>query len=391
MPSERIIKMDFKKYLTDNVLDFWIKNSLDYENGGIFTQLDRDGSIYGTEKSVWFQGRALWVFSKAYDVIEKKEEYLSAATNIYKFLDKCTDSDGRMFFIVSKEGVPIQKRRYFFSETFAAIGCAQYYKITKNEKAWEDAKKYFDMACRVFYNNELTTPKFTNTNLKALSPIMIMLSTAQIMASVGIDSEKYKDAAKDMAQRIIKGGFFNTDLGALLENVSEDGSFCDTPAGRLVNPGHSLEAAWFLMYEGCLSGNKELIDAGKQIIDFTMPRGLDKKHGGIIAFTDVLGKPATALEWDMKLWWPQCEAIIANKMAYMLFGDEKYNDNYKMLCDYAFENFADKENNEWYGYLHYDNTPSTYIKGNIFKGPFHLPRMLMVLVELDSLGSIEKI
>ena len=122
-----------------------------------------------------------------------------------------------------------------------------------------------------------------------------------------------------------------------------------------------------------------------------MPRGLDKKHGGIIAFTDVLEKPTTALEWDMKLWWPQCEAIIANKMAYMLFGDEKYNDNYKMLCDYAFENFADKENNEWYGYLHYDNTPSTYIKGNIFKGPFHLPRMLMVLVELDSLGSIEKI
>ena len=70
---------------------------------------------------------------------------------------------------------------------------------------------------------------------------------------------------------------------------------------------------------------------------------------------------------------------------------EKYNDNYKMLCDYAFENFADKENNEWYGYLHYDNTPSTYIKGNIFKGPFHLPRMLMILVELNSLGSIEKI
>lgn len=380
--------MDFKKYLTDNVLDFWLKKSIDFENGGIFTQVDRNGDIYGTEKSVWFQGRALWVFSKAYNTIEKRKEYLDAAHNIYKFLNCCTDKDGRMFFIVSKEGLPIQKRRYFFSETFAAIGCAEYFKATKDEKVWADAKKYFEMACRVFYNQELTTPKFTNLNLKSLSPVMIMLSTAQVMASTGEDSDKYKAIANDMAERIINGGFLNEELGALLENVEEDGKFSDTPTGRLVNPGHSLEAAWFLMYEGCLSGKKALIAAGKKIIDYTMPRGIDKTYGGIIAFTDVLDKPATALEWDMKLWWPQCEAIIANKMAYMLFGEEKYNKAYHELVDYAFANFEDKENKEWYGYLHYDNTPSTYIKGNIFKGPFHLPRMLIILELLDASGNI---
>ncbi len=380
--------MNFKDYLTNNILEFWLEKSLDFENGGIYTQLDQKGDIYGTEKSVWFQGRALWVFSKAYNTIEKRKEYLLAAENIYKFLNCCTDTDGRMFFIVSKDGAPVQKRRYFFSETFAAIGCAEYYKACNNAQVWEDAKKYFDMACRVFYNDELTTPKFTNRNMKSLSPIMIMLSTAQIMASVGEDSDKYKAVAKDMAERIVKGGFLNEELGALLENVTEDGSFSDTPTGRLVNPGHSLEAAWFLMYEGCLGGNKELIEAGKKIIDFTMPRGVDKKYGGIMAFGDVLGKPATALEWDMKLWWPQCEAIIANKMAYILFGEEKYNENYQTLLEYAFSNFEDSENKEWYGYLHYDNTPSTYIKGNIFKGPFHLPRMLMILVLLETTGEI---
>ena len=145
------------------------------------------------------------------------------------------------------------------------------------------------------------------------------------------------------------------------------------------------------MYEGCLEKNQGLIEAGKRITDLTMPLGWDKEHGGIIAFTDVLGKPATALEWDMKLWWPQCEAIIANKMAYMIFGEEKYNKNYNMLLDYAFDNFEDKENREWYGYLHYDNTPASYIKGNIFKGPFHLPRMLMILDTLESIGDILKI
>lgn len=375
--------MNFKSYLTDNVLDFWLKNSLDFENGGIFTQLDKNGDIYGTEKSVWFQGRALWVFSKAYNLVEQKKEYLDASENIYRFLPSCTDTDGRMFFVVAKDGTPIQKRRYFFSETFAAIGCAEYYKACQKPEVWEDAKKYFEMACRVFYNGELTEPKFTNLGLKALSPVMIMLSTAQVMASVGVDSDKCNEIAMDMAKRITDGGFINKELGALLENVKENGEFCDTPTGRLVNPGHSLEAAWFLMSEGILEGDKNLVEIGKEIIDFTMPRGLDKENGGIIAFTDVLGKPATALEWDMKLWWPQCEAIIANKMAYLLFDDEKYNENYQQLLDYAFKNFEDKENGEWYGYLHYDNTPLTFIKGNIFKGPFHLPRMLMILFALE--------
>ena len=61
-------------------------NSIDYKNGGIYTCLDRDGNIYGREKSVWFQGRALWTFSKAYGIIEKNPQYLKAAKNIYDFL-----------------------------------------------------------------------------------------------------------------------------------------------------------------------------------------------------------------------------------------------------------------------------------------------------------------
>ena len=77
--------MNFKNYLTKNVLKFWLENSIDFENGGIFTQLDRKGQLYGTEKSVWFQGRALWVFSKAYNSIEKRKEYLDTAKNIYNF------------------------------------------------------------------------------------------------------------------------------------------------------------------------------------------------------------------------------------------------------------------------------------------------------------------
>lgn len=384
--------MDFKKYLIEDVLDFWLKNGIDEEYGGIFTCVDKMGELYGDEKSVWFQGRALWTFSKAYNLIEKKPEYLDAAKKIYAFLQKCTDEDGRMFFIVTRDGKEVQKRRYFFSETFAAIGCAEFYKATGDQEVWEKAEKYFETAMQVFQNSNLSIPKFNPDNrpLKALSPVMIMLATAHVMESVGINSDYYGNIAETMTREVIHGGFLNEEVGALLESVNKDGSFSDTPSGRCVNPGHSLEAAWFLFSEWLLSGNEEAKEAAKKIIDSTMPRGWDKENGGIIAFDDVLGKPVQQLEWDMKLWWPQCEAIIANQLAYLIYGDEKYKENADMITEYAFANFADTENGEWYGYLHKDNTPSHTLKGNIFKGPFHLPRLLMILAVGDSLDGFKR-
>jgi isoleucyl-tRNA synthetase len=129
--------------------------------------------------------------------------------------------------------------------------------------------------------------------------------------------------------------------------------------------------------------NEAYIDTALEIIEKTTKIGFDKTHGGIIAFTDCKGYPPVALEWDMKLWWPQCEAMIAFRMAAELTGEEKYKKEYESLLEYTEKNFVDTECGEWYGYLHYDNTPSTTLKGNIFKGPFHVPRFYMIMAMMD--------
>ena len=382
--------MNFKQESCENILPFWLKNSIDKENGGIFTCLDREGNIYGTQKSVWFQGRALWTFSKAYNTVDPNLQYLEAAKIIYDFLPKCTDTDGRMFFTVTKEGKEIQKRRYYFSETFAAIGCAEYYKATGEKQALRSAEDYFDVAYECFTGVRKTEPKFNPNNqcLKALSPVMIMLSTAQTMRSLGVNSERYSKIARECLNEILNGGFLREN--ALLENVASDGSFEDTPTGRIVNPGHSMEAAWFVMLEGVLTDRSDVIEKGKEIIDKTWPLGWDKEHGGIIAFTDICGKPPVQLEWDMKLWWPQCETMIASRLAFLLFKEEKYLRIYEQVKEYCEKYFVDSDFGEWYGYLHYDNTVSTTLKGNIFKGPFHIPRLYMIMSVLDEDNSIEK-
>jgi N-acylglucosamine 2-epimerase len=168
----------------------------------------------------------------------------------------------------------------------------------------------------------------------------------------------------------------------MFEHVGLNGEKLDSPKGRLVNPGHSIEAAWFLMTEGIRRNDKKIINRSLDILDWSMDIGWDKKYGGLLYFVDTEGKPAEQLEWDMKLWWPHTEALYALLLAYDVTRDEKYAKKFEMMHDYSFNGFEDKEYGEWFGYLHRDGSVSNTLKGSIFKGPFHLPRALMLATKL---------
>ena len=368
-----------RRFLLDNVLPFWAEHAIDREFGGINTMLDREGKPYGTDKNVWFAGRTMYTYALAYNELEKKDEYLEIAKIMYDFLPKCElDKTGRLPFISARDGRALVVNDAYFSETFAAIGCAEYYIATGDMKVWEKAEQYFDIAYRL-YKADLARVPSENPPVpetKALGPSMIMLSISQVLRKV--EKEKYDAIAKACADEILV--HFIGGKG-LLENVGLGGEFIDSPTGREVNPGHSLEAAWFLMAEGVYQNNDLYKAKAKEIIDISMKLGY--RDGGIIAFCDCDGNPPSQLEWDMKIWWPQCEAMIANRLCFNVFGEEKYLRDFEALRDWCFARYPDPEYGEWYGYMHYDGTLANTLKGNVSKGPFHLPRMLYLIDKLE--------
>ena len=366
-----------REHLLKDILPFWMKHGIDEECGGIITHLDREGKPYGYEKNVWFMGRTMYTFSLAYNTVKKDPEYLEVARKMYEFLPKCGDESGRLAFIVARDGRPIVQREAYYSETFAAIGCAEYYLATGLEEAWERAEAYFDIAYGLYMKelNVTANPGAPVPQTKALGPSMIMLSVCQVMRK--LDREKYHPIAEACAREIL----VHLTPKGLLENIGLNDEFIDSPSGREVNPGHSLEAAWFLLAEGVYRNDESLKNAAKKIVDVSMKLGY--RDGGIIAFCDCNGYPPAALEWDMKIWWPQCEALIANRLCYAVFGEQKYLDNYTALKDYVFARYPDPEYGEWFGYMHYDGTLANTLKGNVSKGPFHLPRMLMLIDRIE--------
>jgi len=111
------------------------------------------------------------------------------------------------------------------------------------------------------------------------------------------------------------------------------------------------------------------------MLDWMWPHGWDGEYGGILYYRDVKGLPVQEYWQDMKFWWPQNEAIIATLLAYHLTGEPKYAQWHRLTHDWAYQHFPDPEYGEWFGYLHRDGRVAVRLKGNHWKGPFHLPRM----------------
>lgn len=373
----------YKNDLTQNIMPFWLKHGLDRQHGGVYTCLNRDGSLMDTTKSVWFQGRFAFICAFAYNNIEKNEEWLRAAKSTLDFIEKhCFDDDGHMYFSVTADGKPLRKRRYVFSETFAAIAMSEYALATSDRNYADKAMKIFSDTQRFLTTPGFLTPKFEpEVKLQSHSIVMILINVGSRIRAV-IDDPKLTVQIDNSIEKL-RRYFMHPEFKALLETVGPDGEFINTNMTRTINPGHCLETAWFIMEEARLRGwDKNLMDTALTIFNWSWEWGWDKLYGGIINFRDCKNLPPQDYSQDMKFWWPQCEAIIASLYAYLGTGDEEYLYRHQRISEWTYAHFPDTEFGEWYGYLHRDGTVAQPAKGNLFKGPFHIPRMMIKAHEL---------
>lgn len=368
----------YRADLTDNILPFWLEHGLDCKHGGIYTCLDREGKLMDPTKSVWFQGRFAFVCSFAYNQVERRPEWLDAARQTLDFIEQhCFDADGRMYFEVAADGTPLRMRRYVFSESFAAIAMAEYALATGNQSYAEKALKIFKDMRRFLTTPGLLAPKYLpSVEAQGHSITMIMINVASRLKKVIADPELDRQIDESLFK--LKNDFMHPEFKALLETVGPAGEFIDTCNGRVINPGHCIETAWFLFDVAMdRGGDKNLIDLGLTILNWSWDWGWDETYGGIINFRDCRNLPPQDYSQDMKFWWPQTEAIIANLYAYKLTGNELYLKRHRQVSEWAYGHFPDHEFGEWYGYLHRDGTVAQPAKGNLFKGPFHIPRMMV--------------
>jgi N-acylglucosamine 2-epimerase len=369
----------YREALLDDTLPFWFPRCVDDEHGGYFTCLDRDGTLVDTDKSVWQQGRTAWLLAKLYAEVEPRDEWLRACRSGIELLERhgTDEADGRMWFHLTREGRPLRKRRYAYSEAFASLAFGAFAKVSGEDWARERA----ETKLRRFLEHVPSPAKGTDVRpSKSLGVPMITIATCQeLRESIGLaDADAHIDRAIDEIRR----DFVKPELGAVMETVGLDGAVLEHFDGRTLNPGHALECGWFLLREAEQRGDAELVRLGCDVIDWTFARGWDAQHGGLLYFVDLHGRPVQEYWHDMKFWWPHAEAILAVLYAFVCTGDERYARLHDEVHEWAHAHFHDPEHGEWFGYLHRDGSRSSTLKGNLWKGPFHLPRMQLFAADL---------
>ncbi|MBN2308955.1 MAG: AGE family epimerase/isomerase [Candidatus Hydrogenedentes bacterium] len=369
----------YRDGLLEDTLPFWINHSPDMEQGGFFFGLNRDGSVVSTDKYMWTHGRFVWLLSTVYSSVEARPEWLELARHGVDFIRRHGfDSDGRMFFSVTRDGRPLRKRRYLFTESFATIALAAFAKAAGDDRAAQQALDLFKLMIRYHTTPGLLDPK-VNPKVrpgKGLAMPMILISTAQVLRETVDDPVCVEWIERSIEE--IERDFVKPEFDAVLELVGPGGEFIDSFEGRLLCPGHAIEAGWFILREAKRRDDAALRKLGLAILDCSWRKGWDDEYGGFVYYSDAKGLPCTEYAHDMKLWWPHNEGIIGALLAYQLTGDEKYAQWHRDAHDWAYARFPDPEHGEWYGYLHRDGSVSIPLKGNNWKGPFHLPRMQLL-------------
>jgi N-acylglucosamine 2-epimerase len=353
----------YRAELLDRVIPFWLRHSLDHEHGGYFTCLTREGSVYDTRKYVWLQGRAVWMFSKLYNELEPREEWLEAASLILNFLRKnARDEQGRYYFSLTREGRPAFFQRKPYAAVFAMLGMLEFSKATGDAALREEAIALFWQILK--WIDDPTLLGRPSSTLPSLADVMITASMATELGYLDIQRQCQDNALK----------FYDPRRRFFLEHQP-----ADTPEGRLFCPGDSLEASWFLLHANPDDQMRALL---LDSIEGALELGWDKEHGGLYYFMDVEGLPPLPLESNMKLWWPHTEAIYACVLAHSLTKDQRFLKWLALVDRYAFSHFSDHEHGEWFGYCDRLGNLTNTAKGNNYKGCFHVPRMLLLSYQL---------
>jgi N-acylglucosamine 2-epimerase len=377
-------KGKYKKELLESVLPFWEQNCVDHQEGGYFTFLDRDGSVYDTDKYMWMQWRIVYMFAVLYASYEKRSSWLEIAENGARFLLKNGKAEnGRYYFALNRRGIPTVAPYNIFSDCFAVMGNAALYRATGREGYKREAEESMNI-----YISSLENPKGKWNKIMEGASQFENLGHYMILANLGtvmeeeVGTNRFQSETTASIEKVLDR-FWDPSRGILFEYVlpggKKDISSC---IGRHTIPGHGLEALWFILSFAERYNRQDLIDKALPMIPRIFQFAWDTKYGGLYYFMDVLGKPKVELEWDMKLWWVHNEAAIAALYGYLLSGEKKYADWFFTVEEWTWEHFPDTRYGEWYGYLNRLGDPTHRLKGGKWKTFFHLPRYLYKVEQL---------
>jgi|UniRef100_UPI004049A348 N-acylglucosamine 2-epimerase len=375
-----------RHHLLEHVMPFWERHSTD-EFGGIVNCLSDTGEVMLTEKWLWSQWRAVWVFSRLYNTIDRNPKWLERARGIAEFClqNGWLEQEQGWALLLAQDGKILRRHESIYTDGFAVYGLAELFRATKSPHYREWAIRTADAAMAKIKSPYDQLPHFPYPIPSGAKVHGVPMIWSQVLADAGeqLGEPRYLGAARKFSEEIFRD-FYQAEIDRVVEFVPESGGVYPGLQGAATVPGHVIEDMWFQWHIFRQTGWKDAPrDLALRLILRHLELGWDSKHGGILLAIDREGRDEVGWKFaDTKLWWPQTEALYATLLGWCETGDSAYFDWYEKLWQLCLNHYVDWDNGEWRQKLNNDLTPMRGVVALPVKDPFHLPRALILQIEL---------
>lgn len=372
----------YRSTLLDDVIPFWLRHGIDRRHGGLGNVIDDAGRELGTDKFLWSQGRALWTFSALLNRLERRPEWRDAADHVFAFLAaRGRDADGRWVWRLDKDGIVLDGATSIYVDGFVLAGLTEYHKATGDATALRLALETYDnVLARLRRPGSYATAPYPIPPGLKTHGVAMLFSLFFFELGTSLSREDITAEGVGLAREIL-GDFHRPERDAILEYVSLDGRFIDTPEGRACVPGHAIESMWFLMSIFERFGDRDAIRTCCRLVRRHLELAWDEEHGGLTLALDIDGaSPPFWRNPTVKAWWVHVEALVATAYAYLHCRERWCLEWHRRVQDYAFAHYP-VATGEWTQWLDREGRPTSTAALPV-KDPFHLPRGLLELVGL---------
>lgn len=375
----------YRKTLLEDVVPFWVQHAVDPDDGALNNCIDDEGRIQSYDRYLWSQGRALWTFSALYNRVEPRSEWLDIAHGIAHYLySHGRDEQGRWVFRLDKDGNVLDGPISIYVDGFVLNGLGEYYRATKDPTAAELA-----VATWRNVSERLANPGSYGIAPYSIPPGSQVLGIPMIFSfffwNLGevLQHEEIKKSGLRLAEWLLPS-FYDADFDVVTEFRSIYGGRLALPEGRVVIPGHVIEAMWFLIsiFEVAdISRYRDVIAECCRLIRRHIELGWDPEYGGIKLAIDAEGRePVAWNKADCKAWWVHTEALVATIYAYLHTHEKWCLEWHERIREFSFSHYP-VPGGEWRQWLDRSGAPSTSAALPV-KDPFHLPRALIYSIHL---------
>jgi N-acylglucosamine 2-epimerase len=375
-------------HLFGHVLPFWEEHAIDPQ-GGLLTCIADDGTVQSTDKWLWSQWRAVWVFARIHNMLDRDEKWLGHARRIAEFCLRhgWLEAEQGWALLLAGDGRVLQHHESIYTDAFAVYGLAELFRAAgeARHRAW--AVRTADAALEKLRRPHDRLPHFPYpipAGAKAHGvPMMWSYTLAELGGIIG--EPRYLGLARHFAEEVFRD-FYRPDSDRIIEFVRADGSELPPPQGAVTVPGHAIEDMWFQLHLFKTTGWRDAPrDLALRLIRRHLELGWDGEYGGLLLAVDRDGRQGGDIGWkfaDSKLWWPHTEALYALLLAWRETGDAWFYSWYEKIWRLCLERHVDWAHGEWRQKLNRDLTPMGGVVALPVKDPFHLPRALLLQIEL---------